>query len=158
MNCPRCDEPLHGGRIGEADVGMCPSCLGVLVRQARMIPLMEALSAGLADQVDVDHPIDPAPDPGGACACPRCGHPMERFGYMETRLAHGWRCAPDWLVWADADDLGVMSVLYARTKARREARERHAEEEQEALNRRVNLILRQRIRSRMVGATAGVLF
>lgn len=155
MNCPRCSETLQESTFGEAPVSMCPGCLGTLVHQGKLIPLMEELSRDMMGSIDFDHPIDKSEHDGGQATCPKCAKPMERFGYMGTNLVYAWRCGADWLVWADTEPLGVMAVLYARTKTRRESREAQVAEEQEALNRRVNALIRQRIRTNLITMGAG---
>ena len=129
---------------------MCPQCLGTLVKQMRLITLMDALTKDMRG-VDFYQPIEAAETDPTPVSCPHCAKPMERFGYMETKLVYAWRCSSDWLVWADTEELGVMSVLYARTKTRRDAREAEAESEAESLNRRVHAMLRARFKSNGIG-------
>ena len=50
-----------------------------------------------------------------------------------------------------------MSILYARTRLRRERREQVVADEQESLNRRVNLMLRTRLRTTAVANLGGLL-
>ena len=156
MNCPRCEKALQEGQFGNAPVSMCPECLGSLVHQSKLVPLMEELSRELKGQIDFDHPIDRSEDDGGQATCPKCTKPMERFGYMGTTLVYAWRCSADWVVWADTEPLGVMAVLYARTKFRRESREAEQAEETEALNRRVNHMIRQRFRTNLITLGTGL--
>lgn len=150
MNCPVCDKPLHAGDFGEAPVHMCPECMGVVVGQGKLIPLMDELSKDLVKSIDFDHPIEKAEQSLAFVCCPRCFGNMEAFGYMETNLVKAFRCSKDWLVFADTEALGVMSVLYARTKLRRETREAAQLAEFESLNNRVALMIKNRVRSNMV--------
>ena len=150
MNCPRCHSELQRGTFGEADVSVCGDCLGMLVQQNRLIPLMQELSRHLEGCIDFDHPIEKADSDGGQAMCPRCGQPMERFGYMGTNLVHAWRCNRDAVLWGDTETLGVMAVLFARTRLRKRSRDAVLEVEQESLNRRVNALLRSRMRTNLV--------
>ncbi len=157
MNCPVCETNLEAGKLGEAEVSMCPECMGTLVVQRELVRLLTELSKDLATQIDFDHKIEPLADSGASCACPTCSKPMARFGYMETNLAYAARCASCWQIWAAPDELGVMAVIYARTNFRREERAAAHDAQMEGLDRRVNLMLRSRFQTHRVGGITSLM-
>ena len=145
--CPACSIALEPGRFGGAEVLMCPECMGTLVAQRFLVPLLSDLAKGMASSIAFDHPIDPLPDSRVETTCPNCQKGMERFGYMGTQLVQAARCADCWVVWGTCDEISVMSVLWARTNFRSEHLQSERDEAQESLNRRVAALLRARARA-----------
>ena len=115
MHCPRCSQALVDKRIGDATVRVCSACDGALVRQKDLIHVLETSAPVLCDSIDLDAPIEPIPDPGQRLPCPVCGQAMTAFGYMGARTVTVDRCSDDWVLWADADELGTMALMYARS-------------------------------------------
>ena len=95
-----------------------------MVSQRRLSPLVEQSAELLASQVDLAQPVPSVPDRAGTAACPKCGDPMVTFGYMGMASVMLDRCASDWLVWIDSDELITMAVLSARTTQRIEERQK----------------------------------
>ena len=123
----------------------------MLVAQKFMIPMLQQITEPLVGQIDFDHPIEGVDAPAGERPCPGCDQPMETFGYMETNLAKAHRCTTCRAVWMDPEALTVVAVLYARTQVRRQAHADKQNEQEEALNRRVHLMLRARFASNALG-------
>lgn len=115
LTCPRCDGSLHDKIMSEATVQVCDACSGTLLQQADLVPVLTTLAPPTMLVMDPDEPIEPIPDPGVHLDCPRCRQPMEAFAYMDQPGVIADRCPRDHLIWADAGELGVMSVIYART-------------------------------------------
>lgn len=137
-----------------ASVAWCEDCEGTLVAQKKLIPFMEDLARDLLPLMKIDERIDPALAPTEHLMCPACRNPMERFGYMGTHLVRPSRCRDCGVVWIGGAELPVMTVLFARTKLRRQKREELAEAESDAQNRRVHLMLRARFKSDAVAGIA----
>jgi len=124
---------------------MCTACLGALVRQPDLIPLLDSLSEALAKDMQFDHPIEPVLDHAGKADCPRCGQHMHTFGYLGSPIVYADRCTGCALIWTDPEELGVMAALYARTHHRIGVRRAEQEAWQEGMNKRVRRLLGLRI-------------
>lgn len=128
MDCPRCSVSLVPAEVEGVAFDLCSVCDGLLLAQAKMIPLLSRLSAPLADEVATDASIESVPPPVGITACPRCSRPMQVNGYMGARLAYITACPSCSLVWFDADMLETIVLLCVRTDKRIERIEREARE------------------------------
>lgn len=115
------------------EVDLCPSCQGLLLRRARLIPLLEALTKELKGRVTASQDLSPAPSGTPAIDCPSCGKRMEQNGYMGTNLVEIDSCPFCWSLWLDCEELGLMALLYARTELRGEDREREAKAREPSL-------------------------
>jgi len=144
MNCPRCSVALDNSEFDGVPMQMCGGCMGALVRQRDLVPLLEKMSAELAREMSFDHTIEPVTDHAGKADCPQCGKHMDCFGYMESNLVYADRCSTCWVIWTDPDEIGVMAVLYARTHHRTGARQADRDEWQDAMSSRVSSLLRSR--------------
>ncbi|MFT7519029.1 MAG: Zn-finger nucleic acid-binding protein [Kiritimatiellia bacterium] len=133
MRCPRCSSSVLAAKtIDGVPVQLCPSCDGSLVEQKNLIRLLDALGRQLANHIDVDTVIEAVEDHVDHAACPKCGKNTATFGYMGTNLVFVDRCSDCWLLWMDADELGVMTLLHLRTNRRGRKvfdtnKQRHAE-------------------------------
>lgn len=116
--CPRCSTALQHGAFQNVEIDKCPDCDGVFVLQRKLVPLLEAMSAELGAQIDIDAEISPFEDQEGHVACPGCGGPTDNFGYMGTKLVMVDRCKACEALWIDPGEVGAMSMLYARTNRR----------------------------------------
>lgn len=153
MDCPRCDGTLQPRTVEGVHVDVCDGCTGTLVPVNRLVPLLDAMSGPLLHVLDPDEPIEPSPDDGVHVTCPHCRRTMEPFGYLGMKTVIVDRCSDDMVIWADAGELGVMSVLHAKTTRRTEAMELQASERRNAMARRTSLALSARERSsRVAGA------
>jgi Zn-finger nucleic acid-binding protein len=101
--CPRCRQPL------------APA---TLVVQGKLPQLLDELSAPLLRSFDIDAKIEATKDPDGRVDCPRCGKQMERDDYCAAGLVFFDRCTPCALLWFDADELGAMTLMWARMNGR----------------------------------------
>ena len=117
--CPRCVVGLRFGRYREVDIHLCPECHGVLIRQRLLQRLLKAMSRDLVKTIDPDHPLKPLPDKGAGILCPVCGGAMCNYGYMGTNLVKIDSCPECAALWLDTKELGVMSLIYARTERRK---------------------------------------
>lgn len=122
--CPRCSVPLNHGRLGPAEVDLCPDCRGTLVEQKRLMGLVEWMAGELLQGLDLDQEIEFVENPGAVGACPACGAAMERSGYMNMPQVLIDRCLSCRAVWLDVGELGAMSLIYARTERRSTERKR----------------------------------
>ena len=128
MDCPRCRLALTTSAIEGVAVDVCPAYEGVLVKQQSMIPLLQKLSAPLAQEVDIDAAIEPLPARTDGTSCPECRGVMASNGYMGTRIAFVTACTRCNLAWLDSDVLQTITILFARTDKRVELVERAARE------------------------------
>jgi len=149
--CPRCQRPLVRGALSAVELSICSGCEGVLVEQRSLIALMEAMSAEVARDIDPYQPLEALPDDGARASCPRCGGALTRFGYLGTSLVYPSRCGGCQVIWADPGELGVMALLYARTERRVSDGRAQEAQWQEALDKRVHAILKQRVINRLIG-------
>ena len=147
IDCPRGHGPLVLKGFGRAEVHVCDTCEGVLVPQRCLIPFLESVTKEMLQDMGYDEPIQSVRDKACGACCPGCGEVMEAFGYMGTHLASCNRCSGCSQLWIDPEQLAVVAILYARTQVRRQARQAHQDAERESLNRRVNLMLRTRMRT-----------
>jgi Zn-finger nucleic acid-binding protein len=87
------------------------------------------------------------PDKKGRVVCPQCGSQMENYGYPSSDKVQIDGCANCRLVWTDADELGVMAALHARSKkAHDEVLDRRARNDREAAHFRALLRVRSSFR------------
>jgi Zn-finger nucleic acid-binding protein len=122
--CPRCSVVLDHGKLGPAEVDLCPDCRGTLVEQKRLIALVEWMAGELLHGLDLDQEIEFVEDPGPVASCPACGGAMDRSGYMNMPQVLIDRCMGCRAVWLDVGELGAMSLIYARTERRSKERRR----------------------------------
>lgn len=153
LPCPRCDGVLHEKPMDGATVLVCDDCTGALVAQSDLVPVLTALAPPTMLVMDPDEPLEPMPDPGVHLPCPHCQREMEPFAYMDEPGVIADRCPTDQVIWADAGELGVMSVIYARTNKRLMARFRKDKQEREEAARIARLQGSSRERANQV-ATA----
>jgi Zn-finger nucleic acid-binding protein len=119
--CPRYGEGLRDGAYKKVPGAYCTGCGGLLVGQRDLRRFLEQLARDLLESIDADTPVRPVPDAGGGLRCPRCREVMEHYGYMGTRLVLIDRCDACAAVWLDADELGRLALLFARTGLRQQA-------------------------------------
>lgn len=126
--CPRCGRALGGRQAGEAQLGSCEACQALLVRQSALMPTLEALSAPLLADFDADAALPALPDRSGQTACPGCARAMEKADYCGAHLVFFDRCNRCGLLWIGSEELGAMSLMWARME-KRSARARAQTEE-----------------------------
>ena len=118
--CPACGQALRATEISEATVRVCAQCHGTLIAQIDMIRTLEAISKELLATIDPDVELTPVGKMDGKVACPRCAREMARDDYCSAGLAHFDRCEPCRLLWLGADELGTMTMMWARMERRLE--------------------------------------
>jgi Zn-finger nucleic acid-binding protein len=123
ITCPRCDRELEEARLRQVEVRLCTQCRGSLLEQVRLSPLLEALSTELTATIDPDARLAPVADPGRRVACPSCRKTMDSDDYCAAGVVSFDRCNTCRLLWLDSDDLGTMTIMWARMNLR-QARDR----------------------------------
>jgi Zn-finger nucleic acid-binding protein len=116
--CPRCGQTLGGRAIRGVGLEACGSCNALLVKQSALMPALEALSADILESVDPDAPLLALPDRAEQTACPGCGAAMEKADYCGARLVFFERCNRCALLWIGSEELGAMSLMWARMEKR----------------------------------------
>ena len=95
---------------------MCTNCYGILLEQRRLLGLLEVMANDLKETVDLSMPLEAVSDPGGGIACPRCRGAMNHYDYMDTKWVMMDACPACNVLWLDTDELGMVSLLYARSQ------------------------------------------
>ena len=122
MICVRCGDELREGTYQGVPLRRCVGCGGVLVEIRHNVPLLEALAANLAADVDPYTEIEATHGPAETVACPSCRSDMERFGYVGTPTVYLDRCGPCLLLWIDAEEITTLAAVFARTQRRTDDR------------------------------------
>jgi Zn-finger nucleic acid-binding protein len=150
--CPRCGLTLVGRAIRGVGLEACAACNSLLVKQSALMPTLEALSADVLESFDADAPLLALPDRAGQTTCPGCGAAMEKADYCGAKLAFFDRCNRCALLWIGSEELGAMSLMWARME-RRIARVRSQTEENLAgMSRRLDAAHLRRVVDRSLGA------
>jgi Zn-finger nucleic acid-binding protein len=116
--CPRCAEPLAHVELKGVGVQSCRKCAGTLLAPPRLGAVLEAMSDEVLEAFDPETKLEPLADRGAGLSCPRCQRPMTNDDYCGARLVTFDRCEPCALLWVDADELGTMTLMWARMEAR----------------------------------------
>ncbi len=116
--CPRCGQTLGGRAIRGVGLEACDSCNALLVKQSALMPALEALSADVLESFDPDAPLLALPDRSGQTPCPGCRAAMEKADYCGARLVFFDRCNRCALLWIGSEELGAMSLMWARMEKR----------------------------------------
>jgi Zn-finger nucleic acid-binding protein len=143
QNCPRCSEPLAHVELKGVGVQSCQKCKGTLLAPPRLTALMEAMSDELLKSFDPDDKLDALPDRGAGLSCPRCQRAMTSDDYCGAHLVTFDRCERCELLWIDADELGTMTLMWARMEARHTKRQAATAEMMSAMD---SLIRSQRMK------------
>jgi Zn-finger nucleic acid-binding protein len=126
--CPACGEALRATSLSGVGVRACGRCNGTLLAQIDMLRMMEAMSVELLKTIDPDVKLEPVGKTDSAVACPSCARTMARDDYCAAGLAHFDRCEPCHLLWLGADELGTMTMMWARMERRLERVQRLRQE------------------------------
>ena len=105
---------LARGDLRGVSVQVCRQCRGALVAQIDMFRLFEAMIADLLSGFDPDTTLTPIAPRAGASSCPGCSTAMSRDNYCGAGLVHFDRCERCRLLWLGADELGTMTLMWAR--------------------------------------------
>ncbi len=116
--CPRCGQPLGERQLGSVQVAACERCQALLVKQSALMPALEALSASVLASFDPDAALEALPDRAGQPTCPACARAMEKADYCGAKLVFFDRCNRCGLLWIGTEELGGMSLMWARMEKR----------------------------------------
>jgi Zn-finger nucleic acid-binding protein len=116
--CPRCGEALEAAELRGVPVHACKVCQGTLLGQLDLPRTLESLSAPLLRTFDPDAKLERAKPDGSRIDCPKCKRRMERDDYCAAGLVLFDRCTSCALLWFDADELGAMTLMWAKMNAR----------------------------------------
>jgi Zn-finger nucleic acid-binding protein len=116
--CTRCGKPLGGREISGVRLEACEACGVLLLKQSTLMPALEALSAGVLESFDADTKLEPLADRTGTAPCPGCGLAMEKSDYCGAKLVYFDRCNRCNLMWIGSEELGAMSLMWARMEKR----------------------------------------
>jgi Zn-finger nucleic acid-binding protein len=143
--CTRCGKPLGGREIGGVGLEACDTCNTLLVKQAALMPALEALSAPVLESFDADAKIEALPDRTGAAPCPGCGRAMEKSDYCGAKLVFFDRCNRCNLMWIGNEELGAMSLMWARMEKRIARTRAQTEENLAGMSARVDALHLRRV-------------
>lgn len=118
--CPRDGATLQAGLCFGVKLHRCQECHGILIQQKLVRPLLREMSKDLITRIPLDYPIKQLPDKGSGINCPICSGPTENFGYMGCKFVLLDCCHKCKVLWIDTEELGTMSLQYARTERRSE--------------------------------------
>ena len=116
--CPRCKQAFTSGHLSKVPVAACEPCNGTLVAQLDLIRLLEGLSSPLLARFAVDTQLEAVPDASARVDCPRCARRMYRDDYCGAGLVSFDRCTKCNVLWFDSEELGGMTLMWARMNAR----------------------------------------
>jgi len=126
--CPACKQALKATSLSGVGVRVCGGCQGTLLAQIDMIRMLEAMSVELLRTIDPDVKLQPVGKADVPIACPMCSRTMARDDYCAAGIAHFDRCEPCHLLWLGADELGTMTMMWARMERRLERTQRLRQE------------------------------
>lgn len=118
LGCPRCKEVLGPIRHRGLELEGCSACKATLVPQSKLTPLLEATSVDLLASFDPDTKLDAVDRKAGTLTCPGCAKAMEIGDYCSARLVFFDRCNRCNLLWIGAEELGAMTLMWARMESR----------------------------------------
>jgi Zn-finger nucleic acid-binding protein len=118
VNCPRCQQPLGAIQHRGVELEGCKSCQGALVPMVSLTPLLEATSVDLLASFDPDAQLDAVTANDDDIGCPKCGRAMELADYCGARLVAFDRCNRCNVLWVGAEELGTMTLMWARMEKR----------------------------------------
>ncbi len=119
-SCPACAQELKANTFSGVGVRACSQCKGTLLAQIDMFRMLEAMSVELLKDFDPDTKLEAVGKADGTVACPVCSRTMARDDYCSAGLVHFDRCEPCHLLWLGADELGAMTLMWARMERRLE--------------------------------------
>jgi Zn-finger nucleic acid-binding protein len=126
--CPVCAQELRAASFSGVSVRACSHCKGTLLAQIDMIRMLDAISVVLLKTFDPDTKLEPVVTAAATLACPVCSRAMARDDYCGAGVAHFDRCEPCHLLWLGADELGAMTLMWARMERRLERTHKSTEE------------------------------
>ncbi|HEX3904139.1 MAG TPA: hypothetical protein VH853_14970 [Polyangia bacterium] len=155
--CPRCGQKLQGRALGGVGLEECGACNALLVKQAALMPALEALSADILESFDADAKLEALPDRAGATACPGCKAAMEKADYCGARVVFFDRCNRCALLWIGSEELGAMSLMWARMEKRIARTRAQTEENLAGMSARVDAAHLRRVVDKSLGAALSII-
>jgi Zn-finger nucleic acid-binding protein len=143
--CTRCGKALGGREISGVGLAACDACNTLLVKQSALMPALEALSAPILESFDADAPLEALPDRTGAAPCPGCSRAMEKTDYCGAKLVYFDRCGRCSLMWIGSEELGAMSLMWARMEKRIARTRAQTDENLSGMAGRVNALHLRRV-------------
>src|SRR3954463_7721817 len=125
--CPACAQELRASSFSGVSVRACSQCKATLLAQIDMIRMLDAMSVELLKDFDADAKVEPVTKAAGTIACPACSRPMARDDYCGAGIAHFDRCESCHLLWLGAEELGAMTLMWARMERRLERTQKSTE-------------------------------
>ena len=153
--CPRCGQKLAGRALGRVGLEECSACNALLVKQSALMPALEALSADILEGFDADAKLEALPDRAGATACPGCKAAMEKADYCGAKVVFFDRCNRCALLWIGSEELGAMSLMWARMEKRIARARSQTEENLAGMSKLVNAAQLRRIVDHSLGRFLG---
>jgi hypothetical protein len=99
--------------IGEARLAVCKSCLRVAVLQSSVSPLLETTATHLSGHSRAVVKVSRAAPVSLEAKCPRCNQQMSKDDYCSAGIVAFCRCDRCHLLWLTAEQLALMSVMWA---------------------------------------------
>jgi Zn-finger nucleic acid-binding protein len=121
VKCPACGAALESVDTDGVRMDVCRACSCMLVPQRLISRLLEKASDRIGDKVDPQARIAPLAEIAEHPRCPACDRPMTRDDYCGAGLVTFSRCDHCELLWLHAEQLAIMSVMWARMDGRLEA-------------------------------------
>jgi hypothetical protein len=97
---------------------MCEKCHCLIIRQPDLAHLLETLAGALTKTFDPDMRLASVMHARPATACPNCKKEMDQGDYCDAGIVGFERCETCNLLLLDADQLGSMTLMWARMDAR----------------------------------------
>ena len=116
--CPGCGDGLAAATVDKTEVVVCGKCSHVSVSQRGLAGLLEAASVRVLQEVDLEHRMAPLARLGQRTGCPSCRRPMAVDDYCGAGVVEFDRCERCELLWVGPEQLGAMSMLWARMNKR----------------------------------------
>jgi Zn-finger nucleic acid-binding protein len=129
LGCPTCGQALGTAALaGGVNVRVCRPCEGTLLAQIDMFRTLEAMSVEMLKSLDPDVHLDPVANKRGTITCPSCKAAMKKDNYCGAGLVFFDRCEPCRLLWLGTEELGTMTLMWARMERRLERVHKATEE------------------------------
>ncbi|HVT10354.1 MAG TPA: hypothetical protein VHO67_22995 [Polyangia bacterium] len=111
--CPNCRHLLVAHTVGEAPVEVCRTCVHLAVEQRFLSPLLEITARRIAGGTSAALTVKARAAVVTSSACPRCAREMTVDDYCSAGIVAFNRCDGCSLLWLSAQQLGLMSIMWA---------------------------------------------
>lgn len=96
----------------------CASCHGARLAPQELPRVLEAMSKELLRSFDPDTRLEALNASSACLPCPTCARAMESADYCGAHVVFFDRCERCGVLWLNADELGSMTLMWARMEAR----------------------------------------